>query len=30
LTVDTYQPWVRLTDVVEQPIRIAPVTVEVV
>jgi hypothetical protein len=30
LTVNTYQPWVRLTDVVEQPIRIAPVTVEVV
>jgi hypothetical protein len=30
LTVESYQAWLRLTDTVEQPVRIAPVTVEVV
>lgn len=29
LTPDDYQPWVRLTDTTEQPVRIAPVSVEV-
>lgn len=26
---DSYQPWNRLTDVTERPVRIAPITVEV-
>lgn len=30
LTPDDYQPWIRLTDAVEQPVLIAPVTLTVV
>src|SRR6188472_3649814 len=29
LTAGDYQPWLRLTDTVEQPVRVAPATVEV-
>ncbi len=29
LTPGDYQPWVRLTDDVERPVRITPVTVEI-